>query len=301
MIEERASKPFNESLRAGSLKGWSLLAGYCVLFGLGTILLPGCKNRSSESAGLVPFTHALQVEEGLIEDHIQYRCHLWPKERDILYFPRSGKVQLIQVKEGQIVQRGQVLARLEPPKNTVEVDTTLRAPGHGLLVQVLCAVGQSVVGQGVFVHPTEAMLFAPEGDFSFQFSLANHEAQRLKTSRSVRLVCRGMEPVPAVASFVQESPSRTRVLLECEADLPGSMGTPAHAEFVLEARIGPRIPSNAVFYHDDQLCVWRDNQGQIERTPVVVGLANESWIEIREGLLHGETVLCPTPPISQER
>lgn len=269
----------------------------CLIMGWVCLCMLGNGNGIGSSPEPAPEKGRWKVIAGPVDVSVRYRCCRLPMTRIPLYCPRSGVVQSVVVRSGQEVKSGEVLVSLEKEnKASSETDRLLRAPAQGRVLDVLCQPGTRVVGTGVFVPPTEVILFAADGPSGFQLSLHPKEVERIQKAQRVLLEIPPAEPREAKVSFEPEGASRTRIFVNTDPDVGSEPGTDAFVCFILDSSEGVRVPCSALKLQSGQLGVWLSTEDGLEFRLISLGLVNETWAQILEGLSEGDTILWEEKP-----
>lgn len=258
------------------------------------VVLQGSQSWSAAQGEPARSEATYTVQSGIVETRIRYRCQRWPIERTSLYFPRSGVVQSVCVRQGESVREGQILISLEDLTGSIpEEDRALRAPSAGKVVEVLCQPGMRVVGLGVFASPSTAMTFAPEGPSRFECTVDPAEAERLKSALRVVLES-GDDSFLAVQAAFEPAGARTvRVVVNTAGpEQEAAIASEAYASFIMESHEGLRVPVSALVLRSGQVGVRKGS----EFVPVSLGLVGEAWAEVKEGLSQGEEILSAPEP-----
>jgi multidrug efflux pump subunit AcrA (membrane-fusion protein) len=219
-----------------------------------------------------------------------------------LGFRGSGRLSELRVKEGDTVQRSDILAWLEPVGATPDmlgVADAIQAPYDGTVVEIYRRIGSVVA-------PGEAVLrvVAAEKPWVTAF-IESEDAVHLRLGQ--KLQCRaggylsesweiavraiGREAVPRQGLMG----SSRQVRVRCEAtgpSFPLAPGTEVDidGELPLAGNV-VLIPAAAVVHEGTQDHVWVVEGSSVRRREVEVGANNFDLIEIRSGIQAGDKVV----------
>lgn len=219
-----------------------------------------------------------------------------------LSFQGAGRIAEVYVQEGDRFARTDLLARLMPvgaPPGTLGAVDVIQAPYDGRVVAVYRRVGAVVQpGQPVLRVVSHAATWV----VAF---IESDDAMHLRAGHRLRCRAGGylsqpwdltVEEVGAEAVPRPDMPgSSHQVRVRCAPDNP-AFPIPAGTEVDVDGEIplverGLLIPTAAVVQLGVEDIVWVLRNGHVERRSVTVGPNNFNFIEIREGLRPGETVV----------
>ncbi len=173
--------------------------------------------------------------------------------------------------------------------DTLGVQVHVIAPLSGVFTNRRVNVGQDVKegdGLGAIIDPNHlrivASLFAPD-----QTALRGREAVvRLGAGGTLSAIIREVPPQAG-------STGATQVWIEGpQVDERLRPGQTAGGEIIVEIRASPAVPESAVVYDSqEQPYVFVQEQGRYERRSIRLGLAQDGWIEILDGLQAGQAVV----------
>ena len=173
-------------------------------------------------------------------------------------------------------------------------DSTVRAPFDGLIARRHVSVGEYLTaGMALFdlvaLDPVEV-----------EFTLAEVDSSKVKLGHPVEV---SIAPFPdetfkAQVSIISPTiDPRTRTL-RVKAELPNPDGRIrpglfAHVDLGVSKRAAAVVvPQDAVIERADGAVVFRlASSERVERITVVTGVLGEGWIEVKEGLNHGDIVV----------
>lgn len=285
--------------------------------------------RERVPSGVVQQT-TIPVQRRDIVHTITATGNVLPARQVDLRFSRAGRVKEVNVSVGQRVEPGELLvaldnreqelayfkarnayevARIDAPPNVVrerEIDmelsrdsleqTYLRAPFAGVVTDVNVEPGQSIGANDMIVQLVD--------DSAFEVQVAVDELDIARVHRgqsvSIRLdadpnrvregVVDHVSLVANMSGSVVTVPVTVRFLEADEFLRPGYTATVQI--LVAEARGVPVVPVEAIWEDAGGRSVTKIVDGEQQRTPVVTGLSDGVWVEIRSGVEVGDEVVA---------
>lgn len=135
-----------------------------------------------------------------------------------------------------------------------------------------------------------------DGALELQANVAETDLLRLAVGQIASLRPVGaVQPLPGRIRLVEPTidplsrQGRVRITLESVGDVRSGMFV--DAEILAAEREALAVPITAVGSGAEGTTVMRVKDGVVERVPVVTGIRDGSWIEIREGLVPGDLVV----------
>ena len=299
MMGERLKKRV-ERIEPNAVQIRGFLALFVALSASLGCLSSGCDKPRPPSMHPWPHYSPARVEVGPVEESVRYVARCLPEQRQTLAFERSGRVQVVWTSPWRLAREGEVLAALADPLGTgSDAMRELRCPSAGIVLEVKTQPGDFAVGKGVSIPATEAIIFGPEGPSRFEFKASEKIVERLKKAERVALSGPNFEESPAIPSFVPDEPGWVKVCVETEPHSGSVLGEEALVDFILDSDVGLRVPSKALTSRNGEIGVLKGQDASPVFVPVSVGLANQDWAQIMDGLSDGDTILCPctAPPI----
>jgi len=225
------------------------------------------------------------------------RIAVLPGNRAVISSRIPGRAQQVMAYPDTEVAAGAPLVVVESrqpgePPPTV----TLTAPIAGWVTELAVAPGEPV-------SPDKALLAIVDlSAVHARAEVPQHLADQIRKGQRVRITVPGWPgevfETEVAHVGVEVDPSHLALEVACHVKNEGTWLRPgmlAEFHFVTRSRRGVlAVPRSAVLGEGAQRFVFRtddDLKQAFVKAPVVVGAANDQWVEIREGLFSGDTVV----------
>jgi len=160
-------------------------------------------------------------------------------------------------------------------------------------------VDQRMISEGGFINAGEpAFRVQPRDRFRAVVSFSERAGDRLERGMAVTLKPRGGRSGEVTGELTRLRPavdsSSRSVRAIVDFDNPGNWrpGMTVEASVVVERRQDAiRVPSMSVVQRPDGHKVFRVKDDEVEQVAVELGVRTRDWVEIREGLSAGDTVV----------
>jgi membrane fusion protein (multidrug efflux system) len=247
----------------------------------------------------------LTLAPGTIYDRINVAGSIEPWATQILLSKLNGTVAKIQVREGQKVKKGDVLAMIESPDCRINQDRsgeadypvtsrcTVAAPMDGVVGQLQAKAGQRLsvdepIAEIFEIDRVKAVVGIPEADV---------DAVRGLTTVNVVLQTPGDRVLTGKVHFFSSSPETADRLFRLELVLDNSSGDILPG-MTVRAEVVERIVENAIVIPTSSVVsqngvpyVYVENDGVVEKRSVKLGIVEKGMVEVTEGLAAGEQLL----------
>ena len=255
------------------------------------------------------------VRRGDLQVTVQATGVVQPQNRLEIKPPIAGRVEEVLVKEGELVQKGKILAWMSSTERAALLDAArakgpeslahweeiykpapLIAPLDGTIIGRNVEPGQTVTAQdAVFVLSDRLVILA-------QVDETDIGQIRLKQRAQLTLDAYPDEKIPASVDQIAYEAKTVNNVTIYEVDvLPEKVpevmrsGMTANVTFVTEQKQGVlRVPSEAVRREEGRTTVQlpgRTGPGRPEIKAVETGATDGKWVEVISGLSEGDSVL----------
>jgi membrane fusion protein, macrolide-specific efflux system len=255
------------------------------------------------------------VERGDVALTVSATGVVQPRNRLEVKPPIGGRVESVQVKEGDAVRRGQVLAWMSSTERAALLDAArakgagelahweeiykpapLVSPSDGVLIARKVEPGQTVTSADALFVVSDRLIVKAQVDET--------DIGRVKAGLEA-VVTLDAYPDPPVAAKVEhiayEAETVNNVTIYQVDVRPGEIpdfmrsGMTANVTFVLARKEGVLlVPTEAVRDGGKVLQPSGEKKGRPRRTEVTAGLSDGRRTEIVEGLKEGDVVLIPS-------
>lgn len=265
-----------------------------------------------------PEFQRVTVEKGDLSVSVTATGVVQPRNRLVVKPPIGGRVESVQVKEGDAVRRGQVLSWMSSTERAALLDAArakgpqelahweeiykpapLVAPSDGVVIARNVEPGQTVTAaDGLFVLSDRLIVKA---------QVDETDIGRVKAGQAavIGLDAYPESPVPAKVEHIAfEAQTVNNVTIYevdvLPAEVPAFMrsGMTANVTFLIAKKEGVlTVPSDAVRESDEGprvLVPSPEKKGRPRRVPVKTGITDGRSTEIVEGLAQGDVVLIPS-------
>jgi multidrug efflux pump subunit AcrA (membrane-fusion protein) len=234
----------------------------------------------------------VKSENRCFSDQVRVTGHLVPRREAVVGVDQEGsKVTDLFVREGDIVTDNQELARLTAPPQQPGAPAarpvSLRAPGPGLITEVRTAVGAPA-------SPQAGPMFriSINNDIELDAEVPAVHLSKLNPGAPTH-VSRDDAPdlvgrVRLISPQIDRATQLGHVRITLTNNPTLKIGMFARASIDAKRSCGVSIPNSAI----DHLTVQVVKANTIETRKVRVGLINDTYTEIAEGLDVGETVVA---------
>lgn len=265
-----------------------------------------------------PEFQQVTVERGNLMLSVTATGIIQPRNRLVVKPPIGGRVESVQVKEGDTVRRGQVLSWMSSTERAALLDAArakgpdelahweeiykpapLVAPSAGVVIARNVEPGQTVTAaDGLFVLSDRLIVKA-------QVDETDIGRVKVDQAATVSLDAYPESPVDARVEHIAFEAQTVNNVTIYEVDvLPGQVppfmrsGMTANVTFLIAKKEGVlTVPSDAVREGEDGprvLVPAAEKKGRPRRVPVKTGLTDGRSTEILEGVSEGDTVLIPS-------
>ena len=263
----------------------------------------------------------VKVKVGTIKAEIPSTGIVEPRNRLEIKPPIAGRINQVQVKEGQGVKKGQILAWMSSSDRAALLDaarakgeaevkrwedvykpTPIVAPLNGFIIQRAVEPGQTVTSNDPILVMADYLIVKAQVDETDIGSI------RIGQSVNIELDAYPGQAIPGKVEHVAfESKTVSNVNIY-EVDIaPGRVpkffraGMSATVNFVLQERDNILVlPLNAVKKIGNQSYVFIQKKNKTEALQIKTGLENNANIEVAGGLSEGDEVFIPTVKMIQD-
>ncbi|MDH4274052.1 MAG: efflux RND transporter periplasmic adaptor subunit [Gammaproteobacteria bacterium] len=248
-----------------------------------------------------------------------------PENRVEIKPPIAGRVEEVMVKEGQVVKRGQLLARMSSTERAALLDAALAkgaaelahwqelykatpvlAPVDGTIILRNVEAGQSFTSQDA--------IFVMSDRLTIKAQVDETDIAQIKLKQKARIVLDAypkdivMAHVDQIAYDAKTVNNVTTYIVDVLPDrTPSAMrsGMTANVTFSIASKDDALLlSSEAIKAEDGKFFVFvgpLDAQGKPQRRAITVGISDGKRTEIAEGLTEQETVYIPQAKKSANR
>lgn len=283
-----------------------------ILGGVIVLLLAGTGFYFFRSKGETSQYKVVQAKRGTIVQKIQSTGTVSPQNRLEIKPPVPGRIDQILVKEGDVVQKGKVLAWISSNERAALMDavrtqgkdeiqrwenlykpTPVVAPISGTIILRNVETGQSFANTDpIFVMADRLTVKAQVDETDIAFI-------KLNQSANIILDAYPDKPIEGKVVHLAYDATLTNNVTTYEVDIlpidpPDFLrsGMTSNVSVEVEKKENViRIPSIAVQTTDEGQMVLTGTEEKPRSIPVETGLDDGKFIEIRNGLLEGENVL----------
>ena len=260
------------------------------------------------------------LKSGDIEVKFSDSGELTPKNKIDVASKVSGRITELAVQEGQRVKQGEKLATIQPGRTEAEryVPFTLTAPLSGVAMRYqregsneeskLVRLGDYVTGLLDSTNPSYLLSVGDLSQLKVVLKISEMDILKLKEGMTVDVAVDAVQgsAFPSKVTLVSPQADRDRNDLKTfrvevtldKSDERLKPGMTARVSGLLDSRRKVlKLPLSAVFEEGGaEFSYKRGADGKTEKTPVKLGLRNETDAEVLSGLKEGDTVLTEKPP-----
>lgn len=280
---------------------WILLLGFC----------PGCAGKKEAPPEIV------QVKTGRIESSIPSTGTVMPRNRLEIKPPVAGRIESVLVKEGQRIQKGQILAWMSSQERVTLIDaaraggeaelkrweemykpTPIVAPINGFIIQRDVEVGQSFGSSDTVLVMADRLIVKSQVDET--------DIGRIHVNQSASIVLDAY-PKDIIKGIVEHIAYESKVVSNVTVYevnvIPRSVpaffraGMSATVNFSLAEKDNTLlVPTRAIRKRGNNAYAFKVNGNSDTPVPIQVntGLEDKENTEIISGLSAGDKIMIPT-------
>ncbi len=238
-----------------------------------------------------PAITVVKATKMCFSDFVDITGTLVPRQEILVRPEREGlQISSILVEGGELVTSGQILARLTPPEGSGGGAVTVESPAAGVVGKVSAVVGTLTS----FQAPPLFQIIA-KGEIELLADVPTGIISRLSPGQSAKVkviglgVLRGSVRLVSATVDAASQLGSARILLDGDKRL--RIGTFGRASIVAGESCGIAIPLSAVLYNQAGTIVEVVRSNRVETRRVQIGLLFEGTVEVRNGLVEGETIV----------
>ena len=191
-------------------------------------------------------------------------------------------------------------ARLAALNNDL-AKTTVKAPVHGVILEKL------VEGDRVLPIGTPLLLLGKLADVEIESDVLSEEVGPIRVGNAVEITGKALQNQTVMGQVTRIYPSgfrkisalgieqqRVKVIIgfdNSERQLRPGTSLDVHV-ITAERPDALAVPERATFRRSDQWSVFAVRDGNAVLTPVTIGIKNDEWAEILDGLEEGDTIVA---------
>jgi len=286
-------------MRKGLYWGWLLL----LLGALGA-----CRKAASTSDFV-----SVAVEERSLKPKKRFLARFEPEKTRMVHSQADGRVLRILVEEEQRLEEGQIVVELDKrqvDRALKEVDSDeviqglkwlrsacdIRSPISGKVLSIHVRSGQNVGGVWGALPTTNIITVMPDsGELLLKALVSFEDAELLKEGTEVVLEAPGAIE-GTKGTVLNQVPGKKYVAVQFtwEGDLPWSPEVYQLVKVDLllpETKPGPSLPLEALERREEEWFVRLSRGGDVVEQSVLLGMDDDRWVQILEGVSCGDTVL----------
>lgn len=235
------------------------------------------------------------VGRGVVARTVTGTGRVAPVDEELVFAPSGGQVVELAVALGDTVTKGETLLRMSDGK-------VITAPRQGEVTVLF-------VRHNEWVNPGARLVEITDfAKLEITAQVDELDIARLSQGQSAEvdiIALRDEEITGTITSIAREgvlAGGITTFAVKVSLPNPAGLLVGMSAEIRVETARSSDVlvvPIIAVFYEEEKpLVFWRNEQGQLERRPVVLGLSDGSQVEIKSGLAENDVVayIKPAPP-----
>ena len=191
-------------------------------------------------------------------------------------------------------------ARLAALNNDL-AKTAVKAPVHGVILEKL------VEGDRVLMIGTPLLLLGKLADVEIESDVLSEEVGPIRVGNAVEITGKALQNQTVMGQVTRIYPSgfrkisalgieqqRVKVIIGFDnSELHLRPGTSLDVHVITAERPDAlAVPERATFRRSDQWSVFAVRNGNAVLTPVTIGIKNDEWAEILDGLEEGDTIVA---------
>jgi HlyD family secretion protein len=271
--------------------GWAMAAALAAVVAWPGLLSPA-RSAESNDLGVVMTVSVVPAKNMCFADTLQVAGVLTPRKEVLVRPEREGmQISQVLVEPGETVTSGQVLARLNPPDGQQGSTTTVTAPVAGSISAVSAVVGATASSRG-----EPLFQIAERGEMELLAETPLKTLSRLAADQAAKIGVVGVGELNGKVRHLSTAINpmtqlgQVRVFVGSDARL--RVGAFGRAIVTIGRRCGPSVPLSAVLYGPAGAVVQVVRDGRVETRRVTVGLIAEGQVEVREGIVNGDSVVA---------
>lgn len=271
----------------------SLLATFL----LATPALAADDPAAGDGAPRGPAVTVLKAAKACFNNNVEVSGIVMAREETSVRPERQGmKVSEILADAGDTVTAGQQLARLTPPEGG---NVNVTAPVAGLISQTSAQIGAIAGGKGDALFSIIA-----RSEFDVIAMVPVKDLGKLQVNQQARVKIPGSGEVDArvrrVAPTVEPNSQLGQVIIGITPQRKFLVNSGGKALIRTGQSCNIAVPLTAVLYGSAGTVVQVIRRGRVETKRVEVGLMSAGQVEIREGLVEGDTVVARAGALLRE-
>ena len=278
----------------------SLTARHAALIVAGTLLTTPALAAEDPAAGDVPRGPAvtvLKAAKACFNNNVEVSGIVMAREETAVRPERFGlKVSEILADAGDTVTAGQQLARLTPPEGG---NVNVTAPVAGLISQSSAQIGAVAGAKGEALFSIIA-----RSEFDIVGMVPVKDLGRLQVNQQARIKIPGAGEVDGrvrrVAPTVEPNSQLGQVVIGITPARKFLVNSAGRALIRTGQSCNISVPLTAVLYGTAGTVVQVIRRGRVETKRVEVGLMSAGNVEIKEGLVEGDTVVARAGALLRE-
>jgi HlyD family secretion protein len=225
-------------------------------------------------------------------DLVFFTGTLVPRE-EILVFPEAegGRISEILVEEGDLVRADQALARLTRTGAGRSQTSEVTAPAEGMIIRRSARVGAIASA----ASPEPLFRIARGGEVEVEADIPEVRLSKVAVGQPVRVQIPGTGEVSGRVRLVAPEIDRQTRLGRVRISLTDSrlrFGRTVSGAIETGRSCGIAVPVSALVTRGEDTYVQRVRNGQVDTTPVRLGLVDAGRVEVRQGLAEGDIVVA---------
>ena len=284
------------------LRARTLASKSATLVGIAALLLttPGLAAddpAAGEGAPRGPAVTVLKAAKACFNNNVEVSGIVMAREETSVRPERQGlKVSEILADAGDTVTAGQQLARLTPPEGG---NVNVTAPVAGLISQTSAQIGAIAGGKGDALFSIIA-----RSEFDIVGMVPVKDLGKLQIGQQARVRIPGAGEVEGrvrrVAPTVEPNSQLGQVVIGITPTRKFLVNASGRALIRTGQSCNISVPLTAVLYGTAGTVVQVVRRGRVETKRVEVGLMSGGQVEIREGLVEGDTVVARAGALLRE-
>ncbi|MBR1123903.1 HlyD family efflux transporter periplasmic adaptor subunit [Bradyrhizobium lablabi] len=244
-----------------------------------------------------PAVTVLKAAKACFNNNVEVSGIVLAREETAVRPERFGlKVSEILADAGETVTAGQQLARLTPPEGGV---VNVTAPVAGLISQSSAAIGAVAGAKGEALFSIIA-----RSEFDIVGMVPVKDLGRLQVGQQARIKIPGAGEVDGrvrrVAPTVEPNSQLGQVIIGITPARRFLVNSSGRALIRTGQSCNISVPLTAVLYGSAGTVVQVIRRGRVETKRVEVGLMSAGQVEIKEGLVEGDTVVARAGALLRE-
>lgn len=251
---------------------------------------------ADEPRTAAPFARAVttvKAEHFCFDETLQVTGAVAPRNEVLIRSDREGwHISQVLVEAGDIVNSGQVLARLRAPSGERSSgDNAVQTTAPGVIYSSTAVVGAAIS------HTAEPLFrIARDGEMEIVGETTADSMTRLKPDLPATVEIVGVGElagkVRLISTAVNPATQLGQVHISVGADPRVRVGVFGRATIQLSRRCGPSLPLSAVLYGAGGQFVQVVRDDRVETRRVEVGIVKQGKVEVRSGISDGEIVVA---------